>query len=99
MTARRTVAEGGTDAAIRRASLDHLSLEQALLDFEVANARVMDLTARLVESSARIAELTQELDRESRARAELEARYEAMQGSQAFRLASRIWNVRNALGI
>lgn len=35
--------------------LDRLSLEQALLDVEVANARVIDLTARLVEANQRSA--------------------------------------------
>ncbi len=37
------------------AELDRLSLEQALLDVEVANARVIDLTARLVEANQRSA--------------------------------------------
>ena len=35
------------DALTRR--LDSLSLRQALIDFELANARVLDLTARLIE--------------------------------------------------
>jgi hypothetical protein len=34
--------------------LDRLNLTQALLDFELANARVLDLTARLVESNKRV---------------------------------------------
>ena len=36
-------------------AMDRLSLEQALIDFEVANARVLDLTARLVEANQRAA--------------------------------------------
>lgn len=32
------------------ADLDRLSLAQALRDFEIANARVLDLTQRLIES-------------------------------------------------
>ena len=42
--------------------IDALSLRQALLDFEMANARVLDLTARLVESHARVVKLQAELD-------------------------------------
>ena len=37
--------------------IDALSLTQALLDFEMANARVLDLTARLVEANARVIKL------------------------------------------
>ncbi len=42
--------------------IDALSLRQALLDFEMANARVLDLTARLVEANARVVKLQAELD-------------------------------------
>ena len=42
--------------------IDALSLRQALLDFEMANARVLDLTARLVEANARVVRLQTELD-------------------------------------
>jgi hypothetical protein len=34
--------------------IDGLSLKQALLDFELANVRVLDLTARLVEANNRV---------------------------------------------
>jgi TRAP-type mannitol/chloroaromatic compound transport system substrate-binding protein len=43
------------------AQMDAINLEQALIDVEVANARVLDLTARLVESSARVSQLHDEL--------------------------------------
>lgn len=42
--------------------IDALSLRQALLDFEMANARVLDLTARLVEANTRVLKLQRELD-------------------------------------
>ncbi len=42
--------------------IDALSLRQSLLDFEMANARVLDLTARLVEANARVVKLQGELD-------------------------------------
>lgn len=38
-------------------SIDRLSLEQALRDVEVANARVIDLTARLTTATTEITEL------------------------------------------
>lgn len=41
--------------------LDRVSLEQALRDFEVANARVLDLTQRLIASERRRAEVENEL--------------------------------------
>jgi chromosome segregation ATPase len=42
--------------------IDALSLTQALLDFEMANARVLDLTARLVEANARVIKLQRATD-------------------------------------
>lgn len=42
-------------------TIDRLSLEQALIDVEVANARVIDLTARLAESHAEAQQLRQQV--------------------------------------
>jgi hypothetical protein len=44
---------GRTSSELER-QIDALSLNQALLDFELANARVLDLTARLVEANTRV---------------------------------------------
>lgn len=41
--------------------LDGISLEQALIDFEVANARVIDLTARLTSLSQELLQARTEL--------------------------------------
>jgi DNA mismatch repair protein MutH len=77
--------------------LDGLSLKQALIDFEVANARTRDLTQRLVALVAENRALEQELT-DVREQFERErALWTQVRGSQAFRLASRIWNLRNAL--
>jgi hypothetical protein len=60
--------------------LDQISLEQTLLDFEIANARVVDLTKRLVEATDELIRLrhqTELLRREA----------EAARGSRAFTLA------------
>jgi hypothetical protein len=53
------------DAAAREltAAIDRLSLSQALLDVEIANARVLDLTARLVEANQRADGLRAEVDK------------------------------------
>lgn len=44
------------------ADLDQISLTQALRDFEIANARVLDLTQRLVASERQRRELENELE-------------------------------------
>lgn len=77
--------------------MDSLSLERTLADFEIANARVLDLTKRLVQSDQLIAGLQSELSAVRAELRELEARHEAMRSSQAFRLAARIWALRNAM--
>ncbi|WP_295909126.1 hypothetical protein [uncultured Xanthomonas sp.] len=43
--------------------IDKISLEQALIDFEVANARVMDLTSRLTSMSRELIQTRSELER------------------------------------
>ena len=42
-------------------TIDRLSLEQALLDVEVANARVIDLTERLTTATAELRALRQQV--------------------------------------
>jgi hypothetical protein len=62
--AARTAGPELTDVSAPRESLtetiDRLSLEQALKDFEVANARVLDLTHRLTELNRELLELRSE---------------------------------------
>jgi hypothetical protein len=57
-----TVSGGRTPTAFAD-RVDALSLEQALLDFEVANARVLDLTHRLTELNRELVELRSEHER------------------------------------
>jgi chromosome segregation ATPase len=52
---------GRTGGELER-QIDALSLNQALLDFELANARVLDLTARLVEANSRVMRHQSETD-------------------------------------
>jgi hypothetical protein len=46
----------GSTSSLTR-TVDRISLEQALKDFEVANARVLDLTHRLTELNQELLEL------------------------------------------
>lgn len=85
----------GRDELTRR--LDRLNLTQALLDFEIANARVLDLTARLVDSNKRVSKLQGEAD-SSRAAldgartdiAELQRRIAEVESSTTYRVAQKL---------
>ena len=77
--------------------LDRLSLTQALLDFEVANARVTDLTQRLIEASNEIAALREELDRRSAQLAEVDRAHQQMAQSTTWKIAKGIEAVRRFL--
>jgi hypothetical protein len=81
------------------ADLDRLSLEQALQDFEVANARVLDLTQRLVTLHQDNVELARELEQVRTAYAAEKALWDEMRQARAFKLADRIWALRGALKI
>ena len=86
-----------TDDASLREEIDRLSLEQALRDFEVANARVVDLTQRLISANDKVVDQQLQLDKLRVELAELRSVHEAMRGSAAFRIANKIWAMRNAL--
>ena len=79
--------------------LDRLSLTQALVDAEMATARVIDLTERLVDAREQIVKVQSELEHLRIEYTQLRAEHEQMRSSAAFRLADRIWAVRNALGL
>jgi chromosome segregation ATPase len=51
-----------TTSSELQTEIDALSLSQALVDFELANARVLDLTARLVEANERVRRFGREAD-------------------------------------
>jgi hypothetical protein len=88
-----------TDDASLREEIDRLSLEQALRDFEVANARVIDLTQRLISANDKVVGQQQELDRLQVELTQLRSVHEAMRGSAAFRIANKLWAMRNALRV
>ncbi len=81
-----------------KATIDGLSLEQALLDAEVAIARSRDLMLRLVElreqlgaERTRNAALEQELATSRRL-------YDEIVANRAYRYASKAWALRRAIG-
>jgi hypothetical protein len=77
--------------------MDELSLEQALKDVDVANARVIDLTQRLIAAQQRTVDLQATVGRLQVELIELRARHNQMRSSRAFRLADRYWRVLGAL--
>jgi hypothetical protein len=77
--------------------MDELSLEQALKDVDLANARVIDLTQRLIAAQRRTIELQTTVDRLQVELSQLRARHNQMRNSRAFRMADRYWRVLGAL--
>jgi hypothetical protein len=77
--------------------LDRLSLTQALVDAEMATARVVDLTERLVDARQQIVNLRGELEHLRIEYTQYRVEQERAQSSAAYRLAAKIWAVRNAL--
>ena len=97
MADRKTQASDPTDHEVKNtADLDGISLTQALLDVEVANARVIDLTKRLTTLSQEVRRSNgllkkakvrnRRLDRQL---AEALRELDEIKGSRAFRSASR----------
>ena len=77
---------------------DHAWLT-ALLDVEVANARVADLTARLLELSAELRDARKEAHALSLENAELQEALDALRSNKAYKTAERVWQLRRGLGL
>lgn len=74
--------------------LDRLSLEQALRDFEVANARVVDLTQRLIGLSHEITSLREQLVAAQAGLANAQQENRDLRASMSFRLAQLVSRLR-----
>jgi hypothetical protein len=92
-----------TDSQLE-SELDRLSLMQAVRDFEIANARVVDLTQRLISANQRIVELQKMNDLSETAlvelqsrHAELHGRHAELAGSRAYQLAQKAGALRSLL--
>jgi hypothetical protein len=77
--------------------LDGLNLAQALRDFEVANARVLDLTRRLVESELARLEAVDTVELLRIQVAETASELEELKSSKAYRLAQQVGVLRARL--
>ena len=82
------------------AAMEAVNLERALIDFEIANARVIELTARLTEFGRDLLATRAELGLAKLRIAELEvvaAELATVKGSQAYRAARLLGNSRAKL--
>lgn|GEM_PF-3684802 len=93
--------------------IDRLSLNQALLDFEVANARTIDLTQRLLEAARENQDLRNQLaaatstetgwtDRHAAVAEELaalRATYDQFLASRTYKLMKAVRALRRALNV
>jgi hypothetical protein len=85
-----------TDEPVKNtADLDDISLAQALLDVDVANARVIDLTKRLTVLTKELRDTTTLLQKAKLRNAQLTAELKKIKGSRAYRTAG---NAQRALG-
>lgn len=93
---------GSEPTVTNTVDLDPISLNQALLDFDVANARVIDLTKRLTTLTAEVRTSTTELQKVRLRNRRLQAELEEMKKSTAYRsamTASRVVRgVRSRIG-
>lgn len=91
-------AEGpGVERVTLEQELDRLSLDQALVDVEIATCRVVDLTQRLVEATDLIRELQGEVEALRQERVSLEQQLAEIRSTKAFRTADRLWTLRQGL--
>jgi predicted nucleic acid-binding Zn-ribbon protein len=77
--------------------LDRLSVEQALRDFEIANARAVDLTHRLVDLSHEVTALREQLVGTESALAAARAENAAIRASATYRLGELTTKIRSRL--
>ena len=92
----KPAAAEGADATLER-ELDRLSLDQALVDVEIATGRVVDLTQRLVEATDLIRELQAQVEALEQERTTLEQELAEIRSTKAFRTADRLWTLRQGL--
>lgn len=84
-----------TDPVKNTADLDDISLAQALLDVDVANARVIDLTKRLTVLTKELRDTTTLLQKAKLRNAQLTSELKQIKASRAYRTAG---NAQRALG-
>jgi predicted nucleic acid-binding Zn-ribbon protein len=91
------VADGPAEQPVKNtADLDEISLTQALLDVDVANARVIDLTKRLTALTKELRKTTNDLQKAKLRNRKIAAELDEIKGSRAFRSASTAHRVLGA---
>ena len=91
---------GTTQATNVGAAMDAVNLERALIDFEIANARVIDLTARLTDFHRDLLATRSELGLAKLKISELEvqaAELAVIKTSSAYRAARKFGNTRASI--
>jgi len=79
--------------------LDRISLQRALIDFDVANARVIDLTHRYVDATEEIKRLRHDLEKLRIEHGTTLADLDRTRSTKAYKIAERIWALRRALNV
>lgn len=77
-------------------TIDDISLRQALLDVDVANARVIDLTRRLTTLNKELRQTTNDLQKTRLRNRQLSTELDEIKGSRAFRSATTAQRVLGA---
>ena len=78
------------------ADLDDISLAQALLDVDVANARVIDLTKRLTTLTKELRQSSNDLQKAKLRNRKIAAELDEIKGSRAYRSARAAQRVLGA---
>jgi predicted nucleic acid-binding Zn-ribbon protein len=86
----------GDEPVKNTVDLDPISLEQALLDVDVANARVIDLTKRLTAMNKELRQTTTDLQKVRLRNRTLSAELEEIKDSRAFKSATTAQRVVRA---
>jgi predicted nucleic acid-binding Zn-ribbon protein len=82
---------------VKSLDLDQISLEQALRDFEVANARVVDLTQRVISLTRQLRDTQDEVERLRIEARSARAEAEAIKRSRAYNIARHLGDLRSIL--
>jgi hypothetical protein len=90
------VSVDATEPAVNE-ELDRLSLQQALVDVEIANARVIDLTKRLLDTSDELTRRTWAMEQLRAEHEQLRTDVSTLQASRSYRLACKLAEARRLL--
>jgi hypothetical protein len=83
--------------SVKSLDLNEISLEQSLRDFEVANARVVDLTQRLIALTNQLRDTQDEVERLRIEARSARAEADAIKRSRAYNIARHVGDLRSML--